>query len=93
LLSSAVAPGTIQVPADGQPIVLMADAQTLGGYPQIAHVITVDLPVMAQLRPRDSVRFVEVQLETAHQLLVTRERALGMLREGLAEKIKGHDLT
>lgn len=86
LLSSAVMPGTIQVPPDGQPLVLMADAQTIGGYPQLAHVIGVDLPVMAQLRPGDRVRFTETTLEEAQRLAIVRERALAILREGLAEK-------
>ena len=87
LLSSAVAPGAVQVPPDGQPLVLMADAGTIGGYPQVAHVITVDLPVMAQLRPGDSVRFTQVTLAEAQRLMLARERALGMLHEGLAEKL------
>jgi antagonist of KipI len=86
LLSATVVPGTIQVPPDGQPIVLMADAQTIGGYPQVAHVIRVDLPLIAQLRPGDTVRFREVTLAEAHEALLAREKVLGMLREGLAQK-------
>ncbi len=86
LRSSVVAPGTIQVPPDGQPIVLLADAQTVGGYPQAAHVVTVDLPLVAQLRPGDTVRFREIRLEEAHALLRAQERRLGLLREGLAQK-------
>ena len=87
LVSLPVAPGTIQVPPDGLPIVLLADAQTIGGYPQVAHVITVDLPVMAQLRPGDQVRFVFVTLEHARELIAAQERALGLLREGVAQKL------
>lgn len=86
LTSATVVPGTIQVPPDGQPIVLMADAQTVGGYPQVGHVARVDLPLMAQLRPGDSVRFTPVSLYEAHELLITREQTLGMLHEGLADK-------
>jgi antagonist of KipI len=86
LLSSPVAPGTVQVPPDGQPIVLLADAQTIGGYPQIAHVIAVDLPLIAQLRPGDPLRIREVSLEEAHQVAVAREHAIAILREGLAQK-------
>lgn len=89
LLSSAVIPGTVQLPPDGQPVILMADAQTIGGYPQIAHVISVDLPLVAQLRPGDALRFAEVSLDEAHRLALARERALAMLREGLAEKLSG----
>lgn len=87
LVSAAVVPGTVQVPPDGQPIVLLADAQTIGGYPQIAHVASVDLPLVAQLRPGDTVRFSEVTLAEAHELMLTREHALAILREGLAGKI------
>lgn len=92
LLSAATSPGTIQVPPDGLPLVLMADAQTIGGYPQAGHVIGVDLPIMAQLRPGQTVRFVEVALEEAQRLALVRDRTLAMLREGLAEKIPGHPL-
>ncbi|HXC03059.1 MAG TPA: biotin-dependent carboxyltransferase family protein [Opitutaceae bacterium] len=87
LVSSPVTPGTIQVPPDGQPIVLMADAQTLGGYPKIAHAISVDLPLLAQLRPGDTVRFQEVALAEAHRLRLAREHTLAILREGLAAKL------
>lgn len=88
LVSSPVAPGTIQIPPDGRPIVLMADAQTLGGYPKIAHAITVDLPLLAQLRPGDTVHFSEVTLEEAHRLWHAREHALALLREGLMAKLR-----
>ncbi len=87
LLSSAVNPGTVQVPPDGQPLVLMADAQTIGGYPQVAHVISVDLPLVAQLRPGDRVRFVEIPMDEAHRLALAREKQLAILREGLAQKL------
>jgi antagonist of KipI len=83
-----VAPGTVQVPPDGRPIVLLADAQTIGGYPQIAHVIAADQPLAAQLRPGDRVGFREVGLAEAHELALAREHALAMLREGLAQKLR-----
>ncbi len=88
LVSATVVPGTVQIPPDGQPIILMADAQTIGGYPQAAHVIGVDLPLVAQLRPGDTVRFHEVLLAEAHELALARERQLGMLHEGLAQKLR-----
>ena len=47
----------MQLPPDGQPIVLLADAQTVGGYPRLGHVVAADLPRLAQLRPGDSLRF------------------------------------
>ena len=88
LLSTAVGPGTIQVPPDGSPIVLMADAQTLGGYPRAAHVVAVDLPLLAQLAPGEGIRFVTATLAEAHALIHAREHDLGLLRQGLAEKIR-----
>jgi antagonist of KipI len=89
LLSAAVVPGTIQVPPDGQPVVLMADAQTIGGYVQAGHVICVDLPLVAQLRPGDGLRFIDVSIEAAHRLALQRDRAIALLREGLSEKLGG----
>jgi len=56
-LSEPVAPGTIQLPPDGQPIVLLADAQTVGGYPRLGHVIAADLPRLAQAGPNAGLRF------------------------------------
>ena len=84
LISEAVAPGTIQVPPSGKPILLLGDCQTIGGYPKIAHVITVDLRVAAQLRAGDGVRFFEGSLQDAHRLLMERERDLERFRIGLS---------
>ena len=83
LVSEAVAPGTIQVPPSGNPILLLGDCQTIGGYPKIAHVLTVDLPMAAQLRASDRVRFREVSLVEAHRLLYERERHLEQFRVGI----------
>jgi antagonist of KipI len=83
LLSEAVAPGTLQVPPSGQPILLLGDCQTIGGYPKIAHVITVDLPIAAQLWPGDRVRFHEVELAEAQQLFLEREDDFARFRIGL----------
>lgn len=65
-ISEPVAPGTIQLPPDGQPIVLLADAQTHGGYLRIGHVIAADLPTLAQLRPGETLRFAPVTPAQAH---------------------------
>lgn len=73
MISEAVAFGTIQVPSEGNPIVLMADRQTIGGYPKIAQVITVDLPVLAQAKPGDSVRFKEISLQKAEAMYIQKE--------------------
>ena len=84
LISEAVAPGTIQVPPSGKPILLLGDCQTIGGYPKIAHVITVDLGVAAQLRAGDGVRFCEVSFQDANRLLMERQRDFERFRIGLS---------
>lgn len=73
MISAGVTFGTVQIPADGQPILLGADAQTTGGYPRIAQVVEADLCIIGQLKPGDTVRFVFVSLEEALQLMVERE--------------------
>jgi antagonist of KipI len=69
ILSEAVPEGALQVPSSGQPIALLADRRTVGGYPKIATAISVDIPRLAQLRPGDTVRFAKVSLEEAQDLL------------------------
>ena len=83
LLSEAVTMGTVQVPADGQPILLMADRPTTGGYAKIAQVAMVDLPVLAQLRPGSRIRFQWITVEEAHSLYRSRERLIQKLQCGL----------
>jgi antagonist of KipI len=83
-----VLPGTIQLPPSGEPIVLLADAQTLGGYPQIGHVIEADLPRLAQRRPGSAVRFELCTIADAHRLLQSRERKLALLRYAIGLKVK-----
>jgi antagonist of KipI len=83
LQSEGTSIGTIQLPPDGQPIILMADSAPTGGYPRIAHVITADLPLVAQLRPGQCVRFQFVSLDEANKALYRQreviDRALMML--------------
>lgn len=81
-ISSAVSFGTIQLLPDGQLIVLMADHQTTGGYPRIAHIISRDLPLMAQLGANDKVAFHLVELGEAEQLALEWERELSFFRVG-----------
>lgn len=68
LPSQGVVPGAIQVPPDGQPIILGWDGPVTGGYPVVAGVVTADWPRLAQLRPGDAVRFVTIEQERARQL-------------------------
>ncbi|HEY7064414.1 MAG TPA: 5-oxoprolinase subunit PxpB [Chloroflexota bacterium] len=65
ILSQGMALGGIQVPGDGQPIILLADHQTTGGYPLVATVIRADLPLVAQLAPGDTLRFRAVSVDEA----------------------------
>ena len=68
MLSEGICHGAIQIPADGQPIVLMNDRQTIGGYPKIGSVIPLDTAKLAQLTPGSTVQFEEISLEQAHNL-------------------------
>ena len=81
-ISSVVSFGTIQTLPDGQLIVLMADHQTAGGYPRVAHVIDRDLPLLAQLGANDKVAFHIIDLAEAEQLTLEYERELNLLRIG-----------
>jgi antagonist of KipI len=76
LLTEGLTMGAVQVPSDGQPIIIFVDQQTTGGYPKIANVIAADLPRVGQLRPRDEVRFQPVKIPDAIELLRQQERAL-----------------
>jgi antagonist of KipI len=76
LVTEGIALGAIQVPPDGQPIILVVDQQTTGGYPKIANVIAADLPRIGQLRPRDEVRFQFVSIPEAVEALRQQERAV-----------------
>jgi antagonist of KipI len=76
LLSEPVAFGAIQVPPGGEPILLMADRQTAGGYPKIATVIAADLPIAGQLAPGDLIRFTPCTRAEAMAALIGRERDL-----------------
>ena len=70
IISDGIACGSIQVPTNGQPIILLADRQTVGGYTKIGTVISVDLSKLAQAKPGMDVRFVEVSLELAQDLYI-----------------------
>ncbi|MFJ8263864.1 biotin-dependent carboxyltransferase family protein [Rummeliibacillus sp. NPDC094406] len=86
LLSEGVTFGTIQMPSNGQPIILMADRQTTGGYPKIGQVISADLPTLAQMQANDRVYFKEVTLEEAQCALIHQEKNLNELSFGLRLK-------
>jgi antagonist of KipI len=76
IISDATPLGVLQVPASGQPILLMADRQTAGGYPKIATVITADVGIAGQLSPGDTITFAVCTLAEAIAALIAQERAL-----------------
>ena len=84
LLSEAVTFGTVQLPPGGNPIVLMADRQTTGGYPRIGEIASVDLPLLAQLKPGDRVRFRPTSLDEAQRLYLAREDNIRQARVAIA---------
>ena len=69
IVSDGIVMGAVQVPSSGQPIILMADRQTTGGYTKIATVATADLPLLAQAQAGTKIRFQQVSVEEAQQLL------------------------
>ncbi len=87
MTSHAVHPGVVQVPPSGQPILLLADAQTTGGYPKIAQVIRADLWRMGQFRPGESIRFVEVTLAEALDALAAQRHWLAQLEVQLKWRV------
>jgi len=89
IVSDAITTGAIQVPGSGQPILLLADHQTTGGYPKIATVISADLPVVGRRRPGDRLRFAAVTVEVAEELCRAAEYHLAELAAKL-EPISDH---
>jgi len=84
MISEGVNEGVVQVPAGGEPIVLLASRQTVGGYPRIAAVAAVDLGRLAQLAPGRPLRFERIDVARAHELHLARERNFSRVRLGLA---------
>jgi len=82
LVSSAVNFGTIQLLPDGELIILMADHQTIGGYPRIAHIVGADLSLVAQLGANDKLNFELISLAEAEDLMIKFEKELDWLRVG-----------
>jgi len=81
IVTEALVQGAVQVPANGKPIVLMADAQTSGGYPKIAIVTTPSVSYLAQAKPNDKVRFNKISLSQARTQFVEFHTALFQRRE------------
>lgn len=80
ILSEAVAFGTVQVPPSGKPMILMADAQTVGGYPKIAQVISTDFSRLAQALPGQQIHFKFVDIQTAQEKLFEYEKYMRQIK-------------
>jgi len=85
IISESLAPGNIQVPGDGKPIIILNESVT-GGYTKIATVISTDLPKTAQLKPGDRVQFEPVSIEEAHRLLREQESKIREFKELLKQR-------
>ena len=83
IISDGIAFGAIQVPSSGQPIIMLGDRQTTGGYTKIANVISADFRILAQLKQGDKVRFEKVSVKAAQDALLTQRAALRTIRSAL----------
>lgn len=83
IISDAAVFGSIQVPANGQPIILLADRQTTGGYTKIATIIKADLPKLAQLSPKDTIKFKKLNLEEAEEEYIKYYNLLDEIKESI----------
>jgi antagonist of KipI len=86
IISESLIPGSIQVPGDGKPLIILNESVT-GGYAKIATVISTDLPKVAQLKPGDRVRFGQVLIEEAHRLLREQEERIKRFRDALHDRL------
>ncbi|NJD99805.1 biotin-dependent carboxyltransferase family protein [Thermococcus sp. LS1] len=90
IVTDAVPIGSIQVPANGKPIIMMADAQTTGGYAKIGVVARVEVPLVAQSRPGERLRFKAVSVEEAHELLRRREKTMTAIKAFLDGELRAY---
>ena len=83
MISEEVSVGTIQIPPDGNPIILLADRQTAGGYPKIAHVALVDIPKIVQLKANNKLIFKKIALEEAEKLYFEKEKYISDIKKSI----------
>lgn len=76
IISDGISFGSIQIPGHGMPIVMMADRQTTGGYTKIATVVSTDMPLMAQFKPGDKIRFEKISVYKAHMAVRDYEKTI-----------------
>ena len=88
IISNGIVRGAIQVPSNGQPIIMMAEHQTIGGYAKIATVISADIPLLSHMKPADKIHFEKITLEEAHQLYCQIQNILESLENESRKKRK-----
>ena len=81
IISDGISFGSIQVPPNGKPIIMLADRQSTGGYPKLGTVISKDLPLLAQSRPGYKIRFIRVSLSLAQDLYIRETQIINALEE------------
>ena len=79
IISDGVVTGSVQIPSSGEPIVMMADRQTTGGYAKIATVITPDLKYLAQLQPGNTVKFIRISQKEAEKINIKEQKYFSKL--------------
>ena len=89
IVSNGIVTGAIQVPANGQPIMMMAEHQTVGGYAKIATVISTDIPLLAQMKPGDEIYFERTTLEKAQKSYKQMQDILELLENESRKRQKG----
>ncbi|MEN6565072.1 MAG: biotin-dependent carboxyltransferase family protein [Veillonellales bacterium] len=89
MVSEGIVLGTVQVPPDGNPIVLVADRHSVGGYPKIAQVIMADIPVLAQIKPGEKIQLQEVSLEEAENIYLENEKRIQTIKTAIHLQIRG----
>jgi len=83
IISDGITMGSVQIPGDGAPIIMMADRQTTGGYTKIATIITPDINIVGQLKPGDSIRFKLISIEEAHRIYRKYMKDFDSIRESV----------
>ena len=86
IISDALLPGAVQIPRNGKPIMIMRDAQTTGGYPKIAVIITPDVSTLGQAKPNDIIEFSKITIQQAHEKISKYYKFLNILSEMLTKK-------
>jgi biotin-dependent carboxylase-like uncharacterized protein len=92
IVSDGIAPGSIQVPGNGLPIVLLADRQTTGGYPKVATVISADLPALGRMTPGSGIAFAAVDVETAEAAARQLAQEIASLRARMVPVARRHTI-